>query len=171
MLACTFENAAAYYDAPITASSLQVKKGPQIFRNTLPSLNALFKAFDVIAPTIQEGFLAKEIPEIIDHDIISGYIFNALDAKTINKYLVDRPVADTLIRKLPPIVDQVYEGKANKEIRLVVDQDTGLSLIEVVILTTLPIDDEFWKKDKQLYQGIQKKGLTEGLQYVVLSQG
>ncbi len=102
---------------------------------------------------------------------LSGYMIHEQDKEAINNYLDSQPLAKALIIGVKPIIERIYHDTATKKrINLVDDPDTGTPLLELVILSALPIDADFIQKDRLLFSEIDQAGLSEALQYVVVSQ-
>lgn len=180
MIASTFHSPPWYphfSEPPVTAAPITEAIQCLFSRDTL-SLGdewAMRLSHDISfwdIPTFHEGFYGKEArtrPQNIS--ILSDYIFSYDQAESVNSFLRATPYALALLSRLPSIITKIYNGKAKKRVELITDPDTGSPLLEVCILTKLPLDDEFWKKDKQLYEEIHQASLEKGLEYVVLCQG
>ena len=103
---------------------------------------------------------------------LQGYSFDHNQTTEISSYLKCRPLALFFLCGIKPLIGKVYQKTTvHKEIQLVSDPDTGEPLLELVLRTDLPIDDELAAKDRQLFIEIEKAGLVEGFRDVVLSNG
>ncbi|MBA3014372.1 MAG: hypothetical protein KKD63_04485 [Proteobacteria bacterium] len=103
--------------------------------------------------------------------LLRGYHFESVQQSSIELYLDSMPLAKSFVAQLGPIIERVYSGLAvEKKINLLADPDTGESIMEIVLSTNLPIDELFVAKDRQLFDEIEKEGLTDGLRHVVLTQ-
>lgn len=103
---------------------------------------------------------------------LQGYSFDENQTIEISNYLKCRPLAQAFLSGIKPLIGKVYqENTTRKVVQLVTDPDTGEPLLELVLLSNLPVDDVFVEKDRQLFTEIEKAGLVEGFRDVVLSNG
>lgn len=173
----TYENAQPY-DQPITTNGKVSIAKPM--RSTLSAATLGLTMAAAIhvplmnAPTFQPSYV-EETAQSIQHQVseasIYGFVVAVEDFNAVNEYLTSYPLASVLLAELRPILKSVYNKKVDAKINILDDPDTGSPLIEVVILSGLPINDEFGQKDRLVFEGIQHAGLSEGLQHVVISQG
>jgi|GEM_PF-5009239 len=102
---------------------------------------------------------------------LSGYEINQSQDSAINQYLRQHISSRDFLRNVAVIIDGIYGSKAIRNIHVVEDVDTGKPIMELTILSELPLNDEFDQKDQLLFQQIGAAGLAWGLRDVVISQG
>lgn len=100
-----------------------------------------------------------------------GYEISQSQGPTINEYLRQHTASRDFLREVAVIIDGIYGSKAIRNIHVVEDVDTGNPIMELTILSGLPLNDEFDQKDQLLFQRIEASGLVWGLRDVVVSQG
>lgn len=100
-----------------------------------------------------------------------GYEINQSQDSTINQYLRQHIFARDFLRDVAVIIDDIYGSKVIRNIHVVEDVDTGKPIMELTILSGLPLNDEFDQKDQLLFQRIEASGFAWGLRDVVISQG
>ena len=102
---------------------------------------------------------------------LSGFMVHEQDKEAIISYLNAQPLAKAFIAGVKPIIERIYHGTTTKKkINIIDDPDTDSPLLEIVILSELPIDADFKQKDQQLFSEIEQAGLSEALEYVVVTQ-
>lgn len=102
---------------------------------------------------------------------LSGYEISQSQDSSINQYLRQHVSAYDFLRDVAVIIDDIYGSKVIRDIHVVEDVDTGKPIMELTILSGLPLDNEFDQKDQLLFQTIEASGLAWGLRDVVISQG
>jgi len=100
-----------------------------------------------------------------------GYEISQSQDSTINQYLRQHISVRNFLRDVADIIDGIYGSKVIRDIHVVEDVDTGKPIMELTILSGLPLNDEFDQKDQLLFQQIEAAGLAWGLRDVVISQG
>ncbi len=100
-----------------------------------------------------------------------GYAISQSQDSTINQYLRQHISARDFLRDVAVIIDGIYGSKVIRNIHVVEDIDTGQPIMELTILSGLPLNDEFDQKDQLLFQQIESAGLAQDLRDVVISQG
>lgn len=100
-----------------------------------------------------------------------GYEISQSQGSAVNEYLRQHIASRDFLREVAIIVDGIYGSKTVRDIHVVEDVDTGKPIMELTILSGLPLNDEFDKKDQLLFQQIEAAGLAWGLRDVVISQG
>ena len=100
-----------------------------------------------------------------------GYEISQSQELPINQYLRQHISTRDFLRDVAVIIDGIYGSKVTRDIHVVEDVDTGTPIMELTILSGLPLNDEFDQKDQLLFQRIEASGLAGGLRDVVISQG
>lgn len=100
-----------------------------------------------------------------------GYEISQSQEFTINKYLSQHISVRDFLRDVAVIIDSIYGSGVVRNIHVVEDVDTGKPIMELTILSGLPLNDEFDQKDQLLFQQIDTSGLAGCLRDVVISQG
>jgi len=177
MIKSTTENIVPY-DEPVTAKAVEPLKRMGWLKpvSTLALLATLSHTGTVFAgPTFLPGFfdndnqvVSTQKPDLMP---LTSYRFELSDLADINSYLSTYSSAKSFVINLSQIVNRVYSSAVEKKINFIKDPDTGMPILEVVLLTGLPVDEQFVKLDRLLFTEIEKEGLTDGLKYVILSQG
>lgn len=103
--------------------------------------------------------------------ILAAYVYEPTDYKKLAEHFQANQDLLYFLSALSSGAKEVYGPKIDAALQLHSDPDTGAPLLEVVILSDLPIDDEFEAKDRALFDWIERTDLTWGLGRVVLSQG
>ena len=177
MLTKTYEDMHPY-DLPQTGGQVQEPEPYKFLRSTVFAfaVAATCATYPLVSlPTYQLSFIecAGQSNAHCANDVMPfrNFIVDDLSIDAIGEYLLAKPMAATFIAKLGPIVDRVYQRMASMKLNIVDDPDVDSSLLEVVILSGLPINEEFDEKDRLLFAEIDKAGLSEGLSHVVLLQG
>lgn len=106
-----------------------------------------------------------------ENDALRGYEISSLQISAIGEYLRQHIGARNFLCDVAVIIDGVYGSKVIRNIHVVEDVDTGKPIMELTILSGLPLNDEFDQKDQLLFQRIEAAGLAWGLRDVVISQG
>ncbi len=131
------------------------------------------------------GFVSHELPptfadtatiitpsRIIERkDSLLGYRIDQLQKAAITEYLRQHITSRDFLREVATIVDDIYGPKVTRDIHVVEDVDTGMPIMELTIMSGLPLDDEFDQKDQLLFKQIESAGLAWGLRDVIISQG
>ena len=102
---------------------------------------------------------------------LSGYEISQSQDSAISQYLRQHITARDFLRDVAVVIDGVYGSKVIRDIHVVEDVDTGKPIMELTILSGLPLNEEFDQKDQLLFQQIEAAGLAWGLRDVVISQG
>lgn len=100
-----------------------------------------------------------------------GYGISQSQEFTVNQYLRQHISTRDFLRDVAVIIDGIYGSKVTRDIHVVEDVDTGTPIMELTILSGLPLNYEFDQKDQLLFQRIEASGLAGGLRDVVISQG
>lgn len=100
-----------------------------------------------------------------------GYEVRQSQDFAVSQYLLQHISVRDFLREVAIIIDGIYGSKATRNIHVVEDVDTGKLIMELTILSGLPLNDEFDQKDQLLFQQIEATGLAWGLRDVVISQG
>jgi hypothetical protein len=102
---------------------------------------------------------------------LSGYKISQSQSFSVNEYLRQHITSRDFLRDVAVIIDNIYGSKIIRNIHVVEDVDTGKPIMELTVLSGLPLNDEFDQKDQLLFQKIEAAGLAWGLRDVVISQG
>jgi len=126
-----------------------------------------------LPPTFAD--IAKIIPPLSvvnqkDSSLL-GYAMNESQEYNINQYLHQHISTHDFLLKVAVIIDSIYGPTVTRNIHIVEDVDTGKPIMELTILSGLPLNDEFDQKDQLLFKQIEAAGLVWGLRDVVISQG
>jgi len=100
-----------------------------------------------------------------------GYKIDQLQEAAVNEYLRQHVTSRVFLSEVAAIVDDIYGTKVIRDLHVVEDEDTGMPIMELTVLSGLPLDDEFDQKDQSLFQKIEASGLAWCLRDVVISQG
>lgn len=139
-----------------------------------------------LATMLGLGFVSHELPptfadtakiitpsRIIERkgSALLGYQIDQLQEAAINEYLRQHINSQDFLREVATIVDNIYGFKVIRDLHIVEDVDTGMPIMELTVMSGLPLDDEFDQKDQLLFQKIETSGLAWGLRDVVITQG
>jgi hypothetical protein len=102
---------------------------------------------------------------------LSGYKISQSQSFSVNEYLRQHITSRDFLRDVAAIIDDIYGSKIIRDIHVVEDVDTGKPIMELTVLSGLPLNDEFDQKDQLLFQKIDTSGLAWGLRDVVITQG
>ena len=105
-----------------------------------------------------------------NRSILLGYEIKSSQNVAINEYLRQHLTSRDFLRDVAIIIDGIYGSKVIRKIHVVEDVDTGRPIMELTVMSGLPLDDEFVQKDQLLFQKIEASGLAWGLRDVVISQ-
>lgn len=100
-----------------------------------------------------------------------GYRIGQSQDSVVNAYLLQHIASRDFLRQVAVIIEGIYGSNVTRDIHVVEDVDTGNPIMELTILSGLPLNDEFDQKDQLLFQMIEASGLAWGLHDVVISQG
>lgn len=106
-----------------------------------------------------------------ENGALRDYQTSPLQDLTISEYLRQHSALRDFLRGVATITDDIYGVGIVRTIHMVDDVDTGKPIMELTILSGLPLNDEFDQKDQLLFQSIEASGLAWGLRDVVVTQG
>lgn len=107
----------------------------------------------------------------IKDSALFGYEISQSQNTAVNEYLRQHISSRNFLHDVAVIIDGIYGSRVIRDIHVVEDVDTGKPIMELTILSGLPLNDEFDQKDQLLFQQIEAAGLVWGLRDVVISQG
>lgn len=100
-----------------------------------------------------------------------GYKISQSQHIAVNQYLHEHTTTRDFLREVAVIIDGIYGSRVTRDIHVIEDIDTGKPIMELTILSGLPLNDEFDQKDQLLFQQIEAARLAWGLCDVVITQG
>lgn len=130
-------------------------------------------AAQALPPTFADTARVTSPSRVIERkdSALAGYKISQSQSSSVNEYLRQHITSRDFLHGIAVIIDGIYGSKVIRDIHVVEDIDTGKLIMELTILSGLPLNDEFDQKDQLLFQNIDESGLAWGLRDVVISQG
>ena len=121
-------------------------------------------------PNYEMAYSSTSIYEKAALETVKLFEYKFEQFEEILTYIVAYPKANEFLAGIVPILNRIYlKENTHKILELVQDPDTNNPLLELTFQSGMAIDENFIKKDQELFKKIEENGLVEGLRYVVLT--